>query len=81
MAVKVQTITGGSNHANVQNLRGWSVRGTVVLRLRRATVGGQILASTTNASHELFPEPIDAQGGTFVEVVSGSLDDGVLYYV
>lgn len=81
MAVKVQTITGGQNHPNVQNLRGWSVRGTVVMRLRRGAVDGQVLASTTNASHEMFPEPIDAAGGTFVEVVSGSIDDGVLYYV
>lgn len=80
MSVKTQVITGGTNHANVQNLRGWSLRGTVVVRLRKAAVDGDILATIDGDTHDLFPDSIDAEGGTYVEIVSGTLTEGVLYY-
>lgn len=81
MSVRAQTITGGANHAAVQNLRGWSLRGTSpVVNLRKATAGGQILAIISGDSHVLYDDVIDATGGTYVEVVSGSLAAGVLYY-
>ena len=82
MAVRTQAVTGGTNHGAVQNLRGWSLRGTtLVVRLRKAVVGGAILATIAGDSHELFPDAIDAEGGTYVEVVSGTLTEGVLYHV
>lgn len=81
MSVEVQTISGGTNHTNVQDVRGWSLRGTtLVVRLRRAAVAGQILATIAGDSHQLFPDSINAVGGTYVEVVSGTLTEGVLYY-
>lgn len=73
-------VTANSNHAGVQNLRGWSLRGTFVVRLRAASDTGQILGTIENQSHELFGDVIDAPGGTYVEVVSGTLTEGVLYY-
>jgi hypothetical protein len=80
MSVNAQTITVDENHAGVQNLRGWSLRGTFVIRLRAELVTGQILGTIENDSHELFPDIIDAPGGTYVEVVSGVLTEGILYY-
>lgn len=80
MSVAAQTITINSNHAGVQNLRGWSLRGTFVARLRAGGVAGQILATIENSSHELYPDIINAAGGTYVEVVSGVLTEGILYY-
>lgn len=82
MSVQAQTISANTNHANVQNLRGWSIRGdaTLVVRLRRGAVGGQILATIAGNSHELFPDIIDAVAGTYVEVVTATFTEGVLYY-
>ena len=81
MAVKAQDITAATNHANVQNLRGWSVRGTTLIwRLRVFDGSGQILASVNGDDTKLFEDIIDAETGTFFEIVSGTLTEGVLYY-
>ncbi|KKM15937.1 hypothetical protein LCGC14_1691010 [marine sediment metagenome] len=81
MAVKAQDITAATNHANVQNLRGWSVRGSsLIWRLRVLDGSGQILASVNGDDHQLYPDIIDAETGTFFEVVSGTLTEGVLYF-
>jgi hypothetical protein len=77
MVVRATTVVANSNH-DVQNLRGWSLNGTFVVNLRQGAVDGQILATVTNSSHELFGDNIDATGGTYVEQVSGSVS-GVLY--
>ncbi len=79
--VKTQVITGGANHAGVQNLRGWSIQGTVVLRLRKVDAVGDVIAVIENSGHELFGSILDAEGGTYVEVVSGALTEGYLWYV
>lgn len=81
MSVEALDVTGNSNHANVQNLRGWSLRGTFVARLRRAGVTGQILGTVENDSHVMYPNSLNAEGGTYVEVVSGAITEGVLYYI
>lgn len=80
MAVKHQTITVNNNHANVGMLRGWSLRGTFVINFREAVVGGDIIGSVSNTSYEMFGDAIIADGGVYVEVVSGSLTQGTLYY-
>ncbi len=80
MSVKAQDITIDTNHTNVQNLRGWSLRGTFVARLRVETVTGQILGTIENDDHQLFPDIIGAELGTYVQVVSGTLTEGILYY-
>lgn len=80
MAVKPQTITPNSEHAGVGMLRGWSLRGTFVINLHKAVVGGDIIASISNTSYELFPDAILSPGGVYVEVVSGTLTQGTLYF-
>lgn len=86
--MNVTTITAGSNHPGVVNLRGWSLRATAsaVVNLRAETDSGQILATlgvdnTTPAGPLtiVLPEPLPAEGGTYVEVVSGTIV-GVLYH-
>ena len=80
--VKTQVITDDSNHANVQNLRGWNIQGTVVLRLRKGgLVTGDPIAIASNADPSFMSlDVIDAEGGCYVEVVSGTLTEGYLYY-
>lgn len=80
--VKTKTITGDANHAEVQNLRGWSVVGTVVLRLRKGgLVTGDPIVLVNNDTDFLALDSFDAEGGCYVEVVSGSLTEGYLHYV
>lgn len=79
--VKSQTITSDSNHAGVQNLRGWSIQGTVVLRLRKKVVTGDIICVIEDSQHEMFVDSLDALEGTYVELVSGALTEGYLWYV
>jgi len=81
MAVKTIAITDDSNHAVAQNLRGWSIQGTVVLRLRKKLVTGDAIAVIQNSGHEMFVDAIDASEGTYVEVVSGTLTEGYLFYI
>ena len=80
MAIKTVDLTLGANHGAAQNLRGWSVQGTVVLRLRKLNVTGAVLAIVENSGAEVFSNVVDAQGGTYVELVSGTLTEGILYY-
>lgn len=81
MALRVQDVTANSNHASVQNLRGWSIRGTgFVINLRAKTATGAILATLAADSNVLYDEPLPAVEGTYVEVVSGTLSAGVLYH-
>ena len=79
-AVKAVDVTANSNHADVGYLRGWSLRGTFVARLRAGSVSGQILASVENSQSEVFDSAILATGGTYVEVVTGTITEGVLLY-
>lgn len=79
--IKTEVIATGSNHAVVQNLRGWSIQGTVVLRLRKKNVTGDIICVIENSQHELFVDILDALEGTYVELVSGTLTEGYLWYV
>lgn len=79
--VKTQVITSDSNHASVQNLRGWNVQGTVVLRLRKGgLVTGDPIAIVNNTDSFMSVDAIDAVDGCYVEVVSGTLTEGYLYY-
>ncbi len=81
MAVNAVDIASGTNHAGVQNLRGWSVRGgTIVFRLRAELVSRQNLPTVSGDSHILYPDIVDAPLGTYFELVSGTLTEGVLYY-
>jgi hypothetical protein len=80
MAVKTVVMTGDANHAIAQNLRGWCIQGTVVLRLRKKLVTGDVIGIIEDSQSELFADTIDAPEGTYVEVVSGALTEGVLYY-
>jgi len=78
--VKTVAITDDSNHAIAQNLRGWSIQGTVVLRLRKKLVTGDVIAIVEDSGHEMFVDALDAQEGTYVEIVSGTLTEGYLFY-
>ena len=81
MPINAIDITTGANHAAVQNLRGWSIRGTTpVIRLRAELVTGQILVTLPGDDTQLLDDIINAPLGTFVELVSGTLTEGVLYY-
>ena len=80
MAVKTVAITTGANHPIAQNLRGWSLQGTVVLRLRAKIVTGDPICVIEDSQHVLFADTIDAPEGTYVEVVSCTLTEGYLYY-
>ena len=83
MVLKAQVITGDDTHPAVQNLHGWSVTGgTIVFRLRKdGLVTGDIIGYVSGDSHVVYPIAIDAQGGCFFEIVSGTLTEGVLYYI
>ena len=62
--VKTQVITSDSNHASVQNLRGWNVQGTVVLRLRKGgLVTGDPIAIVNNTDSFMSVDAIDAVDG------------------
>jgi hypothetical protein len=80
MAVKTVDMTTGANHPIAQNLRGWCFQGTAVLRLRKKLVTGDVIAIIEDSQSELFADTIDAPEGTYVELVSGTLTEGVLYY-
>lgn len=84
-----QTITADSNHSGVEALKGFSIvesAGTpaaAYVRLRKGAVGGDIivhlkLAASGTANVE-YITAISAEGGVYVEVVSGTVS-GVLYY-
>lgn len=79
--VKSIPITGGTAHA-VQNLRGWCIQGTVVLRLRKdgLVTGDPVAIVDQNAPYFLGVDAIDTSGGCYVEVVSGTLTEGYLFY-
>ncbi len=80
--MNVQVISEDSTHASVQNLRGWSVSGTVVLRLRKGglVTGDPITLIDATNQQQMLPDVLDADGGCYVEVVSGALTEGYLYY-
>lgn len=78
-------ITTGSNHAVAQNLKGWCLDSTdAVLRLRKELVTGDVIAlidcGVSGAAVMALPEALDAREGTYVELVSGTLTDGYLWY-
>jgi len=82
-----QVVTIAANHSAVERLKGWSfyedAASTAYIRLRRAAVGGDILAHIKFASGESvqfeYDEDLISDGGVYVEEVSGSVT-GVLYY-
>lgn len=78
-------ITANTNHAGVQNLLGWSLRSAdAVINFRAKEVTGAILATINCAEagvHQVELErALDAREGTYVQVVSGTLDGGVLWH-
>ena len=78
-------ITTGSNHAAVQNVKGWCLNSTdAVLRLRKELVTGDILAvincAVAGAAIMYLPEALDAREGCYVELVSGTLTEGLLWH-
>lgn len=82
MAIKALDITANANHAAAGVLIGWSIRGTgLTFRLREETVSGQILhTEASNSSQGYREEGYDTAAGVYVEVVAGTLDEGVLLY-
>lgn len=79
--MKAQVITGDANHTSVVNLRGWSIVGsTPVLNLRKLNATGDIVATVGASGSFVLPSSLDTEGGCWVEVVSGSITTGVLWY-
>jgi len=82
-----QTITPNANHSAVETLKGFSIAedagAAATLRLRKAAVGGQIVAYlnlTAGQSANLeYVTGVSYEGGVYVEEVTGSVS-GVLYY-
>lgn len=85
MAVPVN-ITPNSNHSSVERLGGFSfyedAGAAALIILRKATVGGQIIATIPLAADEgvtyEFAEGVNAEGGVYVQESTGSIT-GVLY--
>jgi len=85
--MRVIDIAVNTNHAIAEQLLGYSMReiagAAAVVRLRKAAVGGQIMDTISLSANEsktydwfrLFP----AEGGVFVQLVSGAIE-GVLLY-
>jgi len=84
--VPVNITGGGANHAAVTRLGGFSfyedAGSTALIILRKAVVGGQIIATVPLAANAgatiQFDVPISAEGGVYVQESSGSIT-GVLY--
>jgi hypothetical protein len=61
-----------------------SLTGGTTIDLTETTPGvysGGIICVIENSQHEMFVDSLDARGGTWVEVVSGTLTEGYLWYV
>lgn len=79
-------ITPDSNHSSVTRLAGFSfyedTGAAALIILRKAAVGGQIIATVPLAANGgatiQFDEPISAEGGVYVQESTGSIT-GVLY--
>ena len=80
MSLKAVDITADSNHTDAEYLYGISARGTFTARLRLNSVSGQILYNITDATDIIFPMAFRCDGGTYVEVASGTITEGVLIY-
>lgn len=83
--MKAKVITTGANHAETQNLKGWCLNSTdAVLRLRKKIVTGDIIAlvncAVAGAAIQVLPEALASEEGTYVELVSGTLTEGYLWY-
>lgn len=82
-------ITADTNHSEVERLQGFSVHesaGTPAAAevvLRKASVSGAILfyidLNANESASLVFPRGISTEGGTYVEVVSGTIT-GVLFH-
>jgi hypothetical protein len=80
MSLKAVDIAANTNHPEAEYLAGFSTVGTFTARLRRNTVTGQILYNIANGSSEVWPMSFRVDGGVYVEVVTGSITEGVLLY-
>jgi hypothetical protein len=81
-AANVATGSGGPH------LRGWSMRSTdgvalAVINIRKGTLVTGAIIATIASGHEtiwLGEDGVRADGGLYVEVVSGTIAAGALYY-
>lgn len=79
--MKATVATGGQNNPTVQNVRGWNARGDAIVRLRSELVTGDILAAFAAPSVvHLNGDILAADGGCYVEVVSGTLAELILWH-
>lgn len=90
MAQRAVTFNANSNHTTVPRLSGWSIResaaiaGPAVVNLRHASGTGQILEVIELAASQSLTVSYgqgawkESSGGTYVEVVSGTVQ-GVIF--
>lgn len=82
------SISADSNHSGVTQLKGLSIResagspAVATIRLRKASVSGQILMVLELAENEsatlILDSPIPSEDGVYVQVVAGTVE-GVIY--
>lgn len=87
--MQVVDITEDANHSDVEQFRGFSVRESATIgadatvRFRKESVSGQVIVylelEANQSATITFKEAITAEGGTYVEVVSGEVE-GILYF-
>ena len=81
-------ISADSNHSGINRFRGVSIRESAgspapaTIRLRKASVSGQILMVIELAENEsatlVLEENVPSEGGVYVQVVTGTIE-GVIY--
>ena len=87
--MRVQTITPGALHADVERILGWSIfedsSAAAHIELRELSATGDIVAHigvvADSSQTVIFPKPtyIECPGGVWVKEEAGSIT-GVLYY-
>jgi hypothetical protein len=85
MPVGPHTASANTNHPSVTQFRGYSVSGSAsgMLRFRHGSVAGQILCTVEvpngTSLPQIFPEHMITPDGVYVQIVSGTFTEGVLF--